>query len=90
MMIIIILMVMIIMIMMVIMTMIHYQGLVAHSLVPWLARCWTSHHGQTVTSKSKNSGRMVMVMILRMIVLMTRDGEPSQATMVLAIKTALN
>ena len=33
---------------------------------------------------------MVMVMILRMIVLMTRDGEPSQATMVLAIKTALN
>ena len=50
MMIIIILMVMIIMIMMVIMTMIHYQGLVAHSLVPWLARCWTSHHGQTVTS----------------------------------------
>ena len=81
------------MIMMVIMTMIHYEGLVAHCLVPWLARCWTSHHGQTVTSKSKNSGRMVMmvmVMILRMIVLMTRDGEPSQATMVSEIKTALN
>ena len=33
---------------------------------------------------------MVMVMILRMIVLTTRDGEPSQATMVLEIKTALN
>ena len=68
--IIIILMVMIIMIMMVIMTMIHYQGLVAHSLVPWLARCWTSHHGQTVTSKSKNSGRMVMMMVMVVMVMM--------------------